>query len=786
MRETITRYDGILTDITQEKLAQKQLEINEKRYHLILENLNDMIYIINQNLQVEYINESVFKKLLGYNKTNFINQRPLDNIHPDDLNKALIAIKKGIRNTEGNVKLRIKDIKDRYHYHELTGKLFIDYDGLHKALIISRDINDQIKLEEELMASEEKYRIIAENAIDIIGIINDKYVIEYVNKIPLKKIAGYDLKDILGRKGLDFIHPDDREKTLKSLLKGIKKGEDRTRIRFMHKDGHYLWTESAGSVYKDIDGNLKGIIIIRDISTRKKIEEKLKKSEERYRLISENANDMIAVINKNLKLEFTNSKPLKRILGYELEEILFKNLIQFIHPTDLKMGLDALKKGSFQGHNKVELRFKHKDGTYKWLEIGGQAFEDVDGEYKGILVSRDITERKKGIMKIKKSEETLRKFIESSYDGIVLTDEKGLAIKWNNALEKITGLKREEVLKKPVWEIMYSSLPDFLKRDELKSSIKIEYEEALKGKPRPWLNKIREVKLERPNKEVRIIQQLTFIMDTISGYRLGSICRDVTEIKNFQDNIAYSEKKYREAYDRANFYKDLFAHDISNILQIVNSSAEMLEIIVEKTHDYAKMHNLAKMIQKQILRGTKLVNNVHTLSVLENEDTKLKPINIYSVLLESINNIKKMYDNKKIEVKLESTCKKIMVNADEHLKQVFENILINSIKYNDKELVKVQIKISKYEKDSKNFIKMEFIDNGIGVRDDRKKEIFKRGNRELKGTKGMGIGLSLVKEILRIYNSNISVEDRVQNDYSKGSKFVILMPHKNYLNTKEK
>lgn len=71
---------------------------------------------------------------------------------------------------------------------------------------------------------------------------------------------------------------------------------------------------------------------------------------------------------------------------------------------------------------------------------------------------------------------------------------------------------------------------------------------------------------------------------------------------------------------------------------------------------------------------------------------------------------------------------------------------------------------------------MEFSDNGIGVPEDRKEIIFKRGNRELKGSKGMGIGLSLVKKIIKGYNGKIWVEDKVKCDYSQGSNFFLLIP----------
>ena len=78
--------------------------------------------------------------------------------------------------------------------------------------------------------------------------------------------------------------------------------------------------------------------------------------------------------------------------------------------------------------------------------------------------------------------------------------------------------------------------------------------------------------------------------------------------------------------------------------------------------------------------------------------------------------------------------------------------------------------------DEKIYFKIEFSDNGIGVPDDRKKVIFQRGNRELKGTKGMGIGLSLVKKILEIYEGKIWVEDKIEGDYTKGSNFIVLLP----------
>ncbi|MFW9971177.1 MAG: sensor histidine kinase, partial [Candidatus Odinarchaeota archaeon] len=115
-------------------------------------------------------------------------------------------------------------------------------------------------------------------------------------------------------------------------------------------------------------------------------------------------------------------------------------------------------------------------------------------------------------------------------------------------------------------------------------------------------------------------------------------------------------------------------------------------------------------------------------------------------------------------------------NANELLQDVFENIILNAVKYNEKDEVCIFIKVSKTQNDGNEYNKIEFIDNGIGIPDERKLIIFKQGNRDLKGTKGMGLGLSLVKRILNAFNGKIWVEDKVKGDFTQGSNFIILLP----------
>jgi len=102
--------------------------------------------------------------------------------------------------------------------------------------------------------------------------------------------------------------------------------------------------------------------------------------------------------------------------------------------------------------------------------------------------------------------------------------------------------------------------------------------------------------------------------------------------------------------------------------------------------------------------------------------------------------------------------------------------LFNAIKHNNEPIPEILIKISKLQKDERNYIRIEFIDNGRGIEGNRKKSIFKRGFNDDRSTSGMGLGLSLVKKIIESYDGDIWVEDKVEGDYTKGSKFIVLIP----------
>ena len=406
---------------------------------------------------------------------------------------------------------------------------------------------------------------------------------------------------------------------------------------------------------------------------------------------------------------------------------------------------------------------------------------------------QDISESKKGEKIIKESEEKFRNLFNNMSSGVAIyeaiNDGKDFIFKdFNIAGEKIDNIKKEDLIGKHV----------------LKTFPAVKKFGLFKVFQRVWKTGKPEHHPSAFYKDNRIEGWRENYVFKLSTGEIVAVYDDITErmkvlekLKKSEENLRKlnedlerkferrtndskgSNSKYRDAYERSDFYKELFAHDISNILQVINSSAEIIQHYFKSAEKSVDLAEILDMIKDQVMKGKKLISNVHKLSDLEEIKLSLYKIDVINFLEQSINLIKKIYREKEINIQIKANDEKYLVYANEFLEDLFENLLINAIRYNDNARVEIIIKFSKIKKDQRTFIRIGFLDNGIGIEDERKEMIFQRGNREHKGTKGMGFGLSLVKKIIEIYNGQIWVEDKVKGDYSKGSNFVLLLPEAN-------
>jgi signal transduction histidine kinase len=243
-----------------------------------------------------------------------------------------------------------------------------------------------------------------------------------------------------------------------------------------------------------------------------------------------------------------------------------------------------------------------------------------------------------------------------------------------------------------------------------------------------------------------------------------------------EERLVNSEMKYRKAFNRAEFYKDLFVHDINNILQNLQFS---LDIITKNLGDLEKKEEIEELImiaKDQVNRGAELGLNVKKLSDVEIGAVKNEPIELFKLLDNAIKYIKTKFTEEKFKIDIEGERKRIYVNANILLGDIFKILLNNGLRYNNSSSKEILIKIYKEIKDFGSTIRIEFIDNGVGIPDEMKKRLFQPVSKKTKNFKRIGLGLLLVNEVIQSLFGKVWVEDRVLGDHKKGSKVVLLIP----------
>ncbi len=227
--------------------------------------------------------------------------------------------------------------------------------------------------------------------------------------------------------------------------------------------------------------------------------------------------------------------------------------------------------------------------------------------------------------------------------------------------------------------------------------------------------------------------------------------------------------------EKDNLLSNLLIHDLNQILQNIRTSSELTDLYINDPKRKGKVKDLLGTIKQQTSRGFRLISNVHKLSQLEKDQLNLHKIEVCDLLRTALNFVKTpLQENVTFNVNTSFT--EYYVNANSLLQDVFENLLINAVVHNKNEIIKITIKISEVCKHKKKYLKMEFIDNGVGIDNERKKNIFKLKNTSPNNGKTMGFGLFLVKNLVDSYKGEIWIEDKVKGDFSKGSNFVLLIP----------
>ena len=299
------------------------------------------------------------------------------------------------------------------------------------------DITERKQAEEALRESKEQYQFVVENLKEVVFRTDAEGHWTFLNSA-WTEVTGFVVEKSLGKVFLEFVYPEDRQLNLELFRPLIDRKKDHCRheIRYMNKDGGFRWIEVWARLTLDEKGNATGTAgTLTDITERKLAEEALRESEEKYRLVVENASEAIFIAQGGV-LRFVNQATIK-ILEYSVEEIASAPFTQFIYPQDMEMVLERHMK-RLKGEEVPPVyafRIVTRNGNVRWMEIRSVVISWKDKPATLNFLS-DITDRKRAEEERRSLQERLQRAEKMEVIGILAG---GVAHDLNNVLGIIVG-----------------------------------------------------------------------------------------------------------------------------------------------------------------------------------------------------------------------------------------------------------------------------------------------------------------------------------------------------------
>ena len=279
----------------------------------------------------------------------------------------------------------------------------ITLNGCPHIISVIHDISERKQAEEALRKSEERYRILAENVKDVIWILDPETMCFLYVSPSVYSLRGYTPEEIMAEPIDAALTPtraqsvrDSTRRKVEDFLAGRQSSETYAveEVEQPCKDGSLVWTEVVTSIYRNkTNGRIEILGVARDISSRKLTEQKLQKSEEKYRLLIKNAFESIVVVQDGM-LKCCNPKSTE-LSGYSKEELLSIPFVEFIHPEDreLVVGQHRKRIHGEEAETRYQYRVLCKDKSLRWVEMNSVLIE-WQGKPATLNFQTDITKRK--------------------------------------------------------------------------------------------------------------------------------------------------------------------------------------------------------------------------------------------------------------------------------------------------------------------------------------------------------------------------------------------------------
>jgi PAS domain S-box-containing protein len=614
----------------------------------------------------------------------------------------------------------------------------------------------------------ESFKCLFENASDAIYILDKNGNFVTVNH-KAEELTGFKREDFIGKSFRKIIPLRSLPKAIEGFASVIRGKEIKLELELKTAANRTVLVEVTSRPLV-IRGKTVGTLgIVRDISERVLMENKLKGVNQKLKMLFDTAMEGITVVDEKDNLTFVN-RAFANMLGYKEDELTGTSLQKFVGEEgfkEIRRQTEGRKKGKV---SRYEIAMFGKDGKPRIFQVSASPIWNEDGSFAGSLaIVMDVTERRRMEETLRESEEKTRNILESSPDAITVADLNGNIVDCNQATLNMFGfISKKELIGKSGFPLVADKdrerLAENIKKTlELGSTRNIEY--TLMTKDRC---------------EFPVEVSASVVRDVAGNPRyFVAIWKDITERKQMQKKLEeYSQqleelvekrtRQLREAQEKLiknerlatiGQVASMVGHDLRNPLTGIAGATYYLKKKLKSEADKTTMEMLV-LIEKDIEHSNRIISDLLEYSreiKLELTTTTPKSIMRDALSLVEVPNNIRVLDFTHDEPKM-------MVDV-EKLKRVFINIIKNAIDA----MPKGGNLTIKSQKNDGN-MGIAIADTGTGMSKDIQEKIWTPFFTTK--AKGMGLGLSICRRIVEAHNGNISVESEV----GRGTSFMITIP----------
>jgi len=750
-------------DLTEIKETQEKVRESEERYRVLVESAADAIFTLNEAGNFLSANQEA-AKAMGKTPEEMIGKN-MYNLFPKNIADFQMRGVKVVFQT-GNPILADETLtRTKFGQRWYSTSLMPVRDGYGKityVMGIARDVTERRQVEDALRESEERLRQLIEYAPDAIYVNDLKGNFIDGNK-QAENLTGYKRDELIGKSMLKVgllpkrYVPKAAKALMKNLL-GQKTGPDE--FELIRKDGSQVTVEISTFPVKR-GGKTEVIGIVRDITERKKMEEALRESEEKWRSLVKNAPNIIITVDQDGTILFIN----RTVPGFSVEETIGTSLYNYIDPKYHDIVKKTIKQVFQTGESSsFEIVGAGPDGTTSWYETQVGTIKYEGKTISVVLITTDITLRKQMQKKLEEYSEHLEELVqkrteelsesekrysvlvEEASDGVVIIQD-GKIIFANRKASEIAGFSRDEIIGVPFEKLVDERYREITKK---------RYIERMLGETVPSTY---EIEIIAKTGEGVPIELSSTLIDYLGLPADLAIVRDIRERKRMEEQRLRLEK-----LATIGELATMVGHDLRNPLQSIENAAYYLNNelphLSPSTPIPQRTMEMLQVINDSVNYADKIIRDLQDYSATKKPILEKTDIN--AIITETLSQVKAP-ENVKLITELSQLPE---TNADKDMiKRVFMNLATNGIQAMES---RGTLKVS--TKKTKDCVEVSFKDTGIGMSKENMEKIFTPFFTTK--AKGMGMGLPICKRFVESHGGTIQVESEV----GKGSTFTVKLP----------